>query len=1054
MSVLPFYNLAVWFPLRLEYLTPLQALGLFAALAIPVTLLAVRSLAGLGPVRRWVALGVRLLVLLLLVLILAGVRWQRTNTVLEVMVLRDISQSTQQGRDFPGKSLQTSLDDFLTEATGADKDKKPADRIGVISFHNRALIDALPNISLRLDAKAIRDAGNGTDVASAINLALATMNRDAMHRLMLVWDGNATEGDIDNAISAAVAQRVPIDVIPLSYDVKNEVMVERFVAPTWKRENEPYTIEVVLRSTNPLPVTGRLTVRHNEQLMDLDPYTEGNQATRVVTLDPGLNVQRVRVAAQSAGVHQFRATFEAPNVSAEVSGQDSTAKAAQGDTLLTNNSADAFTFVRGKGEVLLVDNSNDTQEHLRRALEAEGIRVNKERMGIEAFPNSIIQLQNYDAVILVNVPRGAGGLSEEQQQMLASYVHDMGGGLVMVGGPDAFGAGGWQGSRLEEILPVNMDIPAKREIAKGALVLLMHSTEMPDGNYWGEQCGLRAMETLSEQDEIGVVSYGWQGGRTGWDFPLAPKGDGSQVTAAIKNMALGDMPSFDDSFDAILNGRDGHKGLKDSDARQKHVIIISDGDPASPNPQLMADYRAAKVTVSTITVYPHMGDPDGLPPIMKQIAAQLGGRAYGPINANPNQLPQIFIKEATVVRRSLIYEDNKGIPLKQDPASAGEMTAGVTVPDSITGMVLTSRKSNSPLIQIPLLAGKENDPLLAHWQTGLGRAAVFTSDAMPVWTTSLVASPSYSKFWSQVVRGVSRAPMSADLDVQTTQVGDRARVTVEALKNDSAFLNFLSIRGTVVGPDMKPQDVRLVQTGPGTYEAEFPTGDAGNYVVVLNYRGAKGEGGVLLSGVAVNQSPETRELKSNQAVLQRIAEQTGGRVLKPFDVAGANLFSRQNVVTTASPQPIWDWLLPVLIALIIIDVATRRIAWDMEMARKAARWLADQVRVITVTTRKVETKQTLDALKRVRDDVAEQRFKQDQSNVGGGEGASVVPDRSRKFEAKGVEGDITQVVGGATDKPVPTSIKTEKHKDESSGQMGSLLEAKRRAQQKMREKEI
>src|SRR5690606_16570665 len=129
-------------------------------------------------------------------------------------------------------------------------------------------------------------------------------------------------------------------------------------------------------------------------------------------------------------------------------------------------------------------------------------------------------------------------LSERQQELLTSYVHDMGGGLLMIGGPNAFGAGGWQGSKLEEILPVDMDIPAQRQIAKGALVLIMHSCEMPNGNYWGEQCAIKAVEALSNRDEIGVLSYDW--GRAGpggtqWDFPLQEKGDGPKVIAAIKN---------------------------------------------------------------------------------------------------------------------------------------------------------------------------------------------------------------------------------------------------------------------------------------------------------------------------------------------------------------------------------------------------------------------------------------------------------------------------------------------------------------------------------------
>src|SRR4029450_8186027 len=106
-------------------------------------------------------------------------------------------------------------------------------------------------------------------------------------------------------------------------------------------------------------------------------------------------------------------------------------------------------------------------------------------------------------VILANVPAGAGGMNDEQQKMLASYVHDMGGGLVMIGGPETFGAGGWQGKKLEEVLPVNMDIPAQRQLPKGALVLVMHSCEMPEGNYWGEQWALKAIETLSERGESG-----------------------------------------------------------------------------------------------------------------------------------------------------------------------------------------------------------------------------------------------------------------------------------------------------------------------------------------------------------------------------------------------------------------------------------------------------------------------------------------------------------------------------------------------------------------------
>ena len=121
---------------------------------------------------------------------------------------------------------------------------------------------------------------------------------------------------------------------------------------------------------------------------------------------------------------------------------------------------------------------------------------------------------------------------------------------------------GGRARETEKVLPVDMEIPAQRQVGKGALVLIMHSCEMPQGNYWGEQCAIKAVEALSEHDEIGVISYNWNGGgRRGgsqWDFPLQEKGDGSQVKAAIKNMKLGDMPSFDDSMNVALNGSNGH----------------------------------------------------------------------------------------------------------------------------------------------------------------------------------------------------------------------------------------------------------------------------------------------------------------------------------------------------------------------------------------------------------------------------------------------------------------------------------------------------------------
>ncbi len=250
-----------------------------------------------------------------------------------------------------------------------------------------------------------------------------------------------------------------------------------------------------------------------------------------------------------------------------------------------------------------------------------------------------------------------------------------------------------------------------------------------------------------------------------------------------------------------------------------------------------------------------------------------------------------------------------------------------------------------------------------------------------------------------------------------------------------------------------------MQTGPGNYGAEFDAKDPGNYVVVLNYRGAKGEEGVLLSGMAVNTSPELRDLRSNRAAIDQIAQRTGGRILKPWDVSGEELFTRDGLKVTASPLPIWDILIPVLLGSILVDVATRRIAWDWLATKKAAAAVANRIRSFT-TTRQVETRSTLDALARVRTEGAD-RSRADDAAPPTKTPASPVADRpnpSAKFEARGgpVEGDISKVVGGATDKPIPKAPKKVEPKGAPAaggGHTGSLLEAKRRARQQMEQKE-
>ena len=183
-------------------------------------------------------------------------------------------------------------------------------------------------------------------------------------------------------------------------------------------------------------------------------------------------------------------------------------------------------------------------------------------------------------------------------------------------------------------------------------------------------------------------------------------------------------------------------------------------------------------------------------------------------------------------------------------------------------MVLTSRKPN-PQIEMPLVGGKNNDPLLAHWQTGLGKAVGLDERRAQQVGGQLGGLGRVSQVLVAGRASVSRPPMSADFDVQTTQVGDKGKITVEALiKRQRVPQLPLDQRPGARPGHASRTNVKLVQTGPGTYAGEFDANGSGNYVAVLNSRGPNGEGGVMLTGMAVNSSPELRDLKSNEALLQ------------------------------------------------------------------------------------------------------------------------------------------------------------------------------------------
>ncbi|MBX3380272.1 MAG: VWA domain-containing protein [Phycisphaeraceae bacterium] len=977
-------------------------LAVGAVLAFVSVLMARRSIAGLGPVARWVSLGARTLLLMLLFATLAEPQLRRVGKDVAILNVLDASQSVP-------ADLQARVDRFLERARELDPNED--DRMGTITVGRTAIVQQLPTKATKLVERQNVGAADATNLASGVRMALALPVEDAARRIVLATDGNETEDSLVRAAEAAKAAGVPIDVLPLRFRYDSEVLVDRLVAPATARQGETMSLRAVIQSTK--ATSGKLVITLNGQPIDLSGG--GAMLGMEVDLKPGSNVFTVPIVAPRHGAQEFRAIFE-PRMSG---GRP------EGDTVLENNVASAVTFVSGEGRVLIISSSEKESAELVDVLNKAGIRT--EEVTPEAAPRTLTEWSAFDAVVLVNQP--AFNFSQAQQEELKRYVQDAGGGLVMTGGPDSLGAGGWIGSPVEDALPVRLDPPQKRQLPKGALVIITHSVEMPNGVYYGKQTAMAAIAAMSRLDLAGLIEYNPMYS-TDWAFPLQVIGDGSDIKRAINNLVFGDMPDFTPVVRLAYNG------LVKANAGQKHVIIISDGDPQPPPTSLLQDYVNAKITISTVGVFPHSGMDTRK---MSDMSKFTGGRHYVVDTQQAlATLPQIFTKEAQTVKRPLIWE---GEPFS--PTIAGgvlDTLRGVKAVPPVHGYVVAADREG--LSQVTL-RGKENDAIGAQWQFGLGRSIVFASDVSSRWAGDWISWSGFKSFWEQQIRWAMRPSGSPNVRVTTEVQGAQARIFVDALDAKGERLNFAAFRGRIAMPDGTSQAVEIRQVGPGRYEGVVKNPPPGTSIVGLVYS-APGDNGPIEGSVqaAINRpfADEFRVLEDNFALLEQVRSITGGRLLTD-DPTKNDLWSREGLKMPVALRPIWSWLALAAAGVFLIDVGVRRVRVDLlALARSLQRF---------VSPHKAKESQQIDRLQAARE-LARQAMASRNDQPVDTQSAGV------KFEAEAGAKPASPILDvGRTSEEKPKAG-TEPGKDASGKKdategMSALLKAKKRARDEMNE---
>ncbi len=979
-----------------------------------------RSLAALGSFRRFLALLFRSLVWLTIVLALAGVQLVWVSDRVTVMYLLDQSES------IPQAKRQVMLD-YVIRSVRRHRDRAREDRAGIVVFGRDASIEIPPfddDIPELRRLESLRGRADATNLETALNLAQASMPEDTSRRIVIVTDGNENVGQARKLAARVSDAGIGIDVVPVMLEATSEVLVEKIDLPSNIRRGQPFEARVVVNnyteSDQGEPVSGKLRVKQKvggeEELLLESP----------ITLDPGKNVFPLRYQIDQPAAYIYDAEF-IPDTDLD-------------DGLRQNNSATAYTYVRGKGRVLVIEDRGKLGAFDLMIESLRDANIEVVTQPSDQLFGSLAELQAYDAVILAGVPRVTEGdekltsFTDEQIEMLVSNTQQLGAGLLMIGGPEAFGAGGWIGTKIEEAMPVDFKIKNTKIQAVGALALIMHASEMAEGNYWQKVIAKAAIEQLGPADYGGVLHWtmrgdAWLWGGTRGLLEVGP--NRKAMLAAIGRMTPGDMPQFDPAMRMAV------ASLARTPASIKHCVIISDGDPSDPSPATISSFKNNNITISTVAVASH-----GLTESrrLEGIALATGGKYYAV--SNGRALPRIFQREARRVSRPLVYEPDGGaVPEVIFPHPMLDGIDRVLPP--IRGFVLTQTKE-SPLAQVLIQSPKpdspENATVLAVWTYGLGRTAVLTTDAGARWASEWTEWEGYDKFYSQLVRWLMRPTGDTGKFTIATQVRDgEVQVIVNALNKDDTFLNFLDMNASALDPDLNPVSLRMRQSAPGRYVGTFPADQAGSYFInVVPTPGSA----PLTTGVTVPYSEEYRVRESNQALMQSLAslEPRGGQageILPPLDTApseeliDADTF-RGGLPLARSIRDAWPWFVLVGCVLFLLDVFVRRVAINFDWVGAAMKRLrgVDQQKEATVTAR-------LDALRKQKeaiDDSLEKRR------------ASV------RFEptAEGSSAADDDLMGDGSGKPAqPSEEAREKSiSTDAPTYTERLLEAKRKARKK------
>ncbi len=837
------------------------------------------------------AVWVRSAAVVLLVLAVAGPRWHAAGSQVDVVFLVDASDSVGGTRDAVGWVGQAL--DHMPDGS----------RAALALFGADAQLEyTLQSDPPRGDVFTIVDP-SASDVARALRLGQGVLGSENRRRAVLLTDGLQTRGDAARTAEELAEAGVHVDVVTVSGGLAADVLVEEVRAPSRVREGESFDVVGVLRNTSDDPAEVVVTVARDDETIHREE----------VTAPPGRTEVAVPQTASGSGTVRYEVRLSSPSSAIDA-----------------NDVGRAAVHVDGPPSVLVLEGEDGAGRQLTDALIAAGVPADLRPVG-NGVP-TLDRLLAHEATVLVDVH--ADRIGDAGMRTLDAYVRDAGRGLVAVGGEDAYGMGDYDGTLLEDLLPVfaRVEDPERRpSVAEALLVDVSGSMaachcqsggfgSVERGGMAGQEGGVnktdiskeavaRAIDALEADDTVGVLAFNTQ---SSWVIPLQKLPSDAVVDEGLAKL----HPEGGTAVPQAV--REAIAGLKDTDARLRHIVLFSDGFTEDMALVEVAEEAAAEgITLSVV------GTGEGTGEVLEEMAAAGGGRYYP--GRDLSSIPDILVSEVQFVARPIINEGNF-VPTVTGIAAP---TEDLDSSPPLLGYLATTAK---PAARTLLTVGEDRDPLLATWQAGLGTAVAWTSDASPRWSSHWVTWERFSRFWADTVKSTFPGDPDPRYDAEVTSTPDGLQVRLAGAATIPADA---AAAITVTDPDGDRTELTMNRTSLDSYEATVPGGGEGVYAVSLRLH--DGETDLYRDTVTAirSYSPEYGSTHADRDLAQRIADAGHGRL----DPSPDEAFAPAGLPRGEGSHDITAWFVLGALLLLPLEIGLRRLRLERGDLARLTTWV-------------------------------------------------------------------------------------------------------------------